>query len=57
MMLRGSMKFIDQMTPGKGSDDVGGDWEEYIEEQKQKQLKTIIDDEHLKPAETTEFGL
>ena len=49
------MKFIDQMTPGKGSDDVGGDWEEYIEEQKQKQLKTIIDDEHLKPAETTEF--
>lgn len=49
------MKFIDQMTPGKGSDDVGGDWEEYIEEQKQKQLKTIIDDEHLKPVETTEF--
>ena len=49
------MKFIEQMTPGKGSDDVGGDWEEYIEEQKQKQLKTIIDDEHLKPAETTEF--
>ena len=49
------MKFIDQMTPGKGSDDVGGDWEEYIEEQKQKQLQAIIDDEHLKPAETTEF--
>jgi type I restriction enzyme R subunit len=49
------MKFIDQMTPGKGSDDVGNDWEEYVETQKQKQLQTIIDDEHLKPAETTEF--
>lgn len=49
------MKFIDQMTPGKGNDDVGGDWEEYIDEQKQKQLQAIIDDENLKPAETTEF--
>ena len=49
------MKFIDKMTPGKGSDDVGSDWEDYIEEQKQKQLQAIIDDEHLKPAETTEF--
>ena len=49
------MKFIDQMTPGKGSDDVGNDWEDYIEEQKQKQLQTIIDDELLKPTETTDF--
>lgn len=49
------MKYIDQMTPGKGSDDVGNDWEEYVETQKQKQLQAIIDDEHLKPTETTEF--
>ena len=48
------MKFIDQMTPGKG-DDIGGEWEAYIEKQKQKQLQTIIDEEHLKPAETNEF--
>jgi type I restriction enzyme R subunit len=49
------MKFIDSMTPGQGGDDIGGDWEEYIEEQKRQQLKTIIKEENLKPAETEEF--
>ena len=47
-------KFIQQMTPEKGAD-VGHDWETYIEEEKRKQLIKIIEEEHLKAAETEDF--
>ena len=47
-------KFIQQMTPEKGAD-VGHDWETYIEEEKRKQLGKIIEEEHLKAAETEDF--
>ena len=47
-------KFIQQMTPEKGAD-VGHDWETYIEEEKRKQLNMIIEEEHLKAAETEDF--
>ena len=47
-------KFIQQMTPEKGAD-VGQNWEEYIEAEKRKELREIIDEEHLKPAETEDF--
>lgn len=47
-------KFIQQMTPEKGAD-VGQNWEEYIEEEKRRELREIIDVEHLKPAETEDF--
>ena len=46
-------KFIERMTPEKG--DVGDEWEQYIEEEKKKQLDTIIKDENLKPQETVAF--
>ena len=47
-------KFIDQMTPEKGTD-VGEEWNEYIEREKKVELDAIINEEHLKPAETTAF--
>ena len=46
-------KFIERMTPEKG--DVGDEWEQYIEEEKKKQLDVIIQEENLKPQETTNF--
>ena len=46
-------KFIERMTPEKG--DVGDEWEQYIEEEKKKQLDIIIQEENLKPQETTNF--
>ena len=47
-------KFIDQMTPEKGAD-VGEEWNEYIEHEKKAELDAIINEEHLKPAETAAF--
>lgn len=47
-------KFIERMTPEKGAD-VGVKWEEYIEKEKKEQLDAIINEEHLKPAETEAF--
>ncbi len=47
-------KFIERMTPEKGKD-VGDEWEQYIEEEKKKQLDAIIQDENLKPQETANF--
>ena len=47
-------QFIDRMTPEKG-DDVGEQWEEYIQREKLKQLNDIIKEENLKPAETQAF--
>ena len=47
-------QFIDKMTPEKG-DDVGEQWEEYIQREKLRQLNEIIKEENLKPAETQAF--
>jgi type I restriction enzyme R subunit len=42
------------MTPEKGKD-VGDDWEQYIEQEKKKQLDAIIKDEDLDPQKTEAF--
>ena len=47
-------QFIEQMTPESGSD-VGAEWEQYIEQERQEQLNAIIEEEHLKPQETYDF--
>ena len=47
-------RFIEQMTPEKGAD-IGEEWNEYIEQEKRKQLDVIIAEEHLKPKETAAF--
>ena len=47
-------KFIERMTP-QGGGNVGNQWEEYIEQEKKKQLDAIITEEKLKPEETAEF--
>ena len=47
-------QFIDRMTPEQGKD-VGAEWEQYIDEEKRKQLDAIIDEENLKPKETAAF--
>ena len=47
-------KFIQQMTPESGSD-VGEEWDQYIEQEKKKQLDAIITEERLKPQETEDF--
>ena len=48
------MNFIESMTPQKGAD-VGEEWSQFIEKEKQEQLDVIINEEHLKPAETEAF--
>ena len=47
-------RFIEQMTPEKGGD-VGDEWSQYIEREKKAELDAIINEEHLKPAETEAF--
>lgn len=47
-------KFIERMTPEEGAD-VGAEWEQYIEQEKRKQLDAIINEENLKPKETEAF--
>ena len=47
-------RFIEQMTPMKGKD-IGNEWEQYIEQEKRKQLDAIIAEEQLKPQETCDF--
>ncbi len=47
-------KFIEQMAP-QGGNDVGAEWDEYIEREKKEQLDAIIAEESLKPAETEAF--
>ena len=42
------------MTPESGSD-VGEEWDQYIEQEKKKQLDAIIAEERLKPQETEDF--
>lgn len=45
-------RFIDNMTPGSN---VNGDWTDYIEEQKELELQSIIEEENLRPAEARSF--
>ena len=45
-------KFIEGITPGG---EVGGDWEEYIKQQKAAALQQIIEEEKLRPLETKNF--
>lgn len=47
------MQFIDRMTPSKG--DVEDQWDEYINEEKERELQDIIREENLKEAETRAF--
>ena len=47
-------KFIARMTPEQG-DDMGTEWEQYIEQEKREQLDAIIKEERLKPQETQVF--
>ena len=47
-------KFIARMTPEQGND-MGSEWEQYIEQEKREQLEAIIKEERLKPKETEAF--
>ena len=52
------MDFIDKMTPSAASPnsgDVTGEWDDYIEEQRDAELSAIIREESLKPKETRAF--
>ena len=47
-------KFIERMSPKKGGS-VEDEWELFVAQEKQRQLRAIIEEEHLKAAETEEF--
>ena len=51
------MDFIDKMTPssGSGQSEINDEWNEYVEQQKQQELQTIIAEENLRPEETKKF--
>ena len=51
------LDFIDKMTPSadKGQGDINDEWNEYVEQQKQEELQTIIAEENLRPEETKKF--
>jgi len=46
--------FIEKVNPESG-DDVGAEWEQFIEEEKREQLDSIIEEENLKAQETYAF--
>lgn len=46
-------KFIDRMTPEAG--EVHEEWDKYLAEEKERQIKDIINDEKLRPEKTLEF--
>ena len=50
------MNFNEKMTPSKENYDLGSDvtneWNTYMEEQKEKELQSIISEEKLRPKET-----
>lgn len=48
------MQFIERMTPKEGRD-IPEEWNEYVNEQCQKELEDIINEEHLRPKETKKF--
>ena len=45
--------FINSLTPE--STDIDAIWHEYVQKQKEQELDTIIEEEHLKPEETRRF--
>lgn len=47
-------QFIERMTP-TDTGDVTDNWERYVAERRDADLRQIIDEEHLKPAETEAF--
>ena len=47
-------RFIERMTPEKGKD-MGDEWVKYIEQEKARELETIINEENLKEPETKAF--
>lgn len=51
------MQFIERMTPSGagGSLDVETDWHDYVEQQREEELKQLIQDEKLKEEETRQF--
>ncbi len=51
------MDFIDKITPSseKGANDIVDDWNDYVEQQKEEELKTIIKEENLNQEETRKF--
>lgn len=49
------MAFIDKMTPTPAGGDIVGDWDEYVEKQRDAELSAIIREEGLKAKETRAF--
>lgn len=53
------MKFIERMTPTPGEKpkdaDINDEWNEYVDKQREEELKQIIKDENLKEEETRKF--
>ena len=49
------MAFIDKMTPTPAGGDIVGDWDEYVEKQRDAELSAIIREEGLKVKETRAF--
>ena len=54
------MKFIDRMTPTPGANpkpetDINDEWNEFVEAQREEELKQIIKDENLREDETRKF--
>ena len=49
------MAFIDKMTPTPAGGDIVGDWDEYVEQQRDAELSAIIREEGLKVKETRAF--
>ena len=47
-------KFMERMSPKKGGS-VEDEWELFVAQEKRRQLRAIIEEEHLKAAETEEF--
>lgn len=48
-------QFIERMTPEKGDVDIDTEWEQYVAQEKRKQLEAIIKEENLKHDETFGF--
>ena len=54
------MQFIERMTPAQGEmleeqGDVADEWSRYVKEEKERELRTIIEEENLKPEEARAF--
>lgn len=47
--------FVERVSRPDGTADVGQDWQQFIVEEKRRQLDAIIDEERLKRTETYEF--